>query len=72
MPSQKPMLRQIEWGVQNGYITKNAVLSVSTLFLGVGILAWKIRLAMTVVVESWITHYSLDPMVWPSNFHCLD
>ena len=47
MPSQKQMLRQIEWGVQNGYITKNAVLSVSTLFLGVGILAWKIRLAMT-------------------------
>ena len=39
---------------------------------GVGILAREIRLAMTVVVESWITHYSLDPMVWPSNFHCLD
>ena len=30
---------------------------------GVGILASKIRLAMTVVVESQITHYNLDPMV---------
>ena len=30
---------------------------------GVDILAWKINLAMTVVVESWITHCSLDPMV---------
>ena len=28
------MLRQIEWGVQNGPITKKAVLSVSTLFFG--------------------------------------
>ena len=35
---------------------------------GVGILARKFRLAMTVVVESWITHYGLQP----SNFHCLD
>ena len=26
---------------------------------------------MTVVVESQITHYNLDPMVWPSNFECL-
>ena len=39
---------------------------------GVGILARKIMLAMTVVVESWITHCSLDPMVWQSSFHCLD
>ena len=29
----------------------------------VGLLAREIRLAMTVVVESWITHYSLDPVV---------
>ena len=29
---QKPSLRQIEWGVQNGPITKNAVLPVTTLF----------------------------------------
>ena len=29
----KQMLRQIEWGVQNGPITKNTVLPVSTLFL---------------------------------------
>ena len=33
LPSQKPMLRQIEWGVQNGPITKNTVLPVSTFFL---------------------------------------
>ena len=31
IPSQKPMLRQIEWGVQNEPITKNTVLPVSTL-----------------------------------------
>ena len=38
---------------------------------GVDILAKKIRLFMT-VVESWITQYSLDPMVWPSNSHFLN
>ena len=35
---------------------------------GVGILARKISLALRGVVGSWITHYSLDAMVWPSNF----
>ena len=29
---QKPMLRQIEWGVQNGPITKNGNLPLTTLF----------------------------------------
>ena len=29
------------------------------------------EVAMT-VVESWISHYSLDSMVGPSTFHCLD
>ena len=29
---QKPMLRQIEWGVQNRLLTKNGVLPVTTLF----------------------------------------
>ena len=38
----------------------------------VGILASKIRLAMKVVVESWITYYRLDHMVWPSNLHWMD
>ena len=28
----KPMLRQIEWGLQNGPVTMNGVLSVTTLF----------------------------------------
>ena len=28
----KPILRQIEWGVQSGPITKNGVLPVITLF----------------------------------------
>ena len=28
---QKPMLRQIEWGVQDGSIAKNGVLPVTTL-----------------------------------------
>ena len=30
LPYQNPMLRQIVWSVQNGPITKNAVLPVST------------------------------------------
>ena len=33
---QKPMLRQIEWRLQNGPITKSGVLPVTTLFF------WKI------------------------------
>ena len=28
LPCQKLMIRQIEWGVQNGPITKNAILPV--------------------------------------------
>ena len=32
LPYQRPMLRQIEWRVQNGPITKNDVLPVTTLF----------------------------------------
>ena len=32
MPYQKLMLRQIEWGVQNGPIKKNEVWPVTTLF----------------------------------------
>ena len=31
LPFQKPMLRQIEWGVQNWPITKEGVLPVATL-----------------------------------------
>ena len=32
LPCQKSMLRQIEWWLQNGPITKNGVLPVTTLF----------------------------------------
>ena len=32
LPRQKPMLRQIEWRVQNGPITKNGVLPVTALY----------------------------------------
>ena len=32
LPCQKPILRQIDWGVQNGRTTKNGVLSLTTLF----------------------------------------
>ena len=32
LPYQKPMLRQINWWLQNGPITKNGVLTVATLF----------------------------------------
>ena len=37
----------------------------------VGIIVRKIRLAMTVVMESWITCYSLDPMVLTKQFSLL-
>ena len=40
MFSQKPMLRRIEWGVQNGPITSDAVFSVNTLFF------WKFRFSL--------------------------
>ena len=32
LPYEKPLLRQIEWCVKNGPITKNGVLPVTTLF----------------------------------------
>ena len=32
LPCQNPILRQIEWGVQNRPITKNGVLPLTTLF----------------------------------------
>ena len=32
LPCQKPILRQIEWEVQNGPITKNGVLPATTFF----------------------------------------
>ena len=32
LPYQKPTLRRIEWGVQNGPIKKNGVLPVTTTF----------------------------------------
>ena len=32
LPCQKAMLRQIEWGVQNGPMTRNGVLPLTTLF----------------------------------------
>ena len=32
LPTQKPTIRQIEWGVQDGPITKNQVLLVTTFF----------------------------------------
>ena len=36
MPFQKPMLKQIEWEVQNGPLTKNAILAVTNFFLEFG------------------------------------
>ena len=32
LPCQKPMLRRIEWWVQNGALIKNVILQVTTLF----------------------------------------
>ena len=45
---QKPMLRQIEWSVQNGSFTKNRVLPVTTLFF------WKFCFSLrTSYFKSW-------------------
>ena len=33
-PSQKPMLRQIEWGIQNGSITKNTSFASNYVIFG--------------------------------------
>ena len=44
MPCQMPILKQIEWGVQNGPITKNGVWRVTNLFF------WKFWFSLTL---SW-------------------
>ena len=33
LPCQKPKLKLIKWGVQNGLITKNGLLPLNTTFL---------------------------------------
>ena len=40
LPLQKAMLRQIEYGVKNGPITKNGVLPITILFF------WKLHLSI--------------------------
>ena len=42
LPCQKPMLRQIEWGVQNGPITKNGLLSLAASFF------WQFNLSIRI------------------------
>ena len=42
------MLRQIEWEVQNGTITKDEVLPVATLFF------WKICFRLDPFLKSWL------------------
>ena len=39
---------------------------------GVGLLARRIQLAITVLLKSQITHYSLGPIVLRSDFSCMD
>ena len=53
---QKPMLRQIEWWVQNGPITKNGVLPVTTLFF------WKFCFSLIICYKEfiWCTNYPND------------
>ena len=41
LPCQKPLLRQIEWEVQNGTSTKNRFLPLTTLFLQCNNLLYK-------------------------------
>ena len=47
LPYQKPMLKQIEWGVWNEPITKNGVLPVTTLFF------WKFYFSQVPLIKSW-------------------
>ena len=47
LPYQKSMLRQIEWWAQNGAITKNEVLPVTTLFF------WKFCFSLRTSYRSW-------------------
>ena len=40
LPLQKTMLKQIEWGVQNGTITKNGAFPVTILFFWIFFSVW--------------------------------
>ena len=53
LPSQKPMLRKIEWEVQNGPITKNGVLPGTTLFF------WRFCFSLRISYKEliWCTNY---------------
>ena len=53
LPCQKPMLKQIERGVQNGTIAKNGVLPITTLFF------WKFCF-------DWRTSYK--ELIWFKNY----
>ena len=69
---QKPMLREIEWEVQNGPITKDVVLPVTTLFL------WKFYSRLGTSSKEFIryTNYSnvhihTFRMCWSFIWRCL-
>ena len=51
--SKKPTLRQIEWGIQNGLITKNGALPVTTLFFQK--LCFSLRTSYKKLI--WCTNY---------------
>ena len=53
LPCQKPILRQTEWVVQNGLVTKNRVLSVNTSFF------WKSCFSIRILYKEliWYTNY---------------
>ena len=61
LPYQKPMLRQIEWWIQNGPITKNGVLPVTTLFF------WKFCFSLRISYKEliWCTN---NPNICIRNF----
>ena len=56
LPYQQPMLRQIEWGVQNRPITKNGVLPVTTLFF------WKFSFSLRTAYKelTWCTNLNVN------------
>ena len=61
LPCQKPMFRQIEWGVQNELITKSGVLTVTTLF------SWKFCFSLRTSCKE-LTWYKNYPYVHIHTF----
>ena len=63
VPYQKPILRQIEWWVQNGFLTDKGVLPVTNL------LFWKFNLVQEPLIENW---FDVPPTQMPISVLFVD